>query len=73
MYKVGAKLIEIPKVAVNKFREWAKYPEKSSIVHDKRFVEALFYILTKHDIVKQNDVEWDGVMMFTRSMLKKNL
>lgn len=60
--------MEIPTVAVDKFKGWAKFPERSSIVHDKRFVQALIYIITKSDSAKPNDVELDDAMMFIRSI-----
>lgn len=70
MYKVGILLIEIPKVALVKFKGWLKYPENRSIVHDKRFCEAMFHILVKAFNSSAKDIQWENIKLFVHSLLE---
>lgn len=63
---IGAKLMEIPGVALKKFKEWSKFPEKQSNIHDKRIADALFHIFTKKSKNNGEDIEWDHVTSFIR-------
>lgn len=63
---IGSKYIEVPGVALKKFKEWSKYPEKQSLTHDKRIADALLHILTKCSKNNGGDVEWDHLVSFIR-------
>lgn len=63
---IGAKLMEVPRVALKKFKEWSKFPEKQSQAHDKRIADALLHILTKKSRNNGADIEWDHLTSFIR-------
>lgn len=67
---IGSKCMEIPGVAIKKFKEWSQFPEKQSNAYDKRIADALLHILTKRPKSGENSesIEWDYTISFIRRM-----
>lgn len=69
IYAVGQKFIKILPQAVKTFKMWTKHPEKTSLLHDKRFVHAILFSCCRQEL--KNGIEIDpAVIPFARGKSK---
>lgn len=68
VYKIGRRLIEIPKKAVEKFIEWNEGPMRVDVEYDRKICRSLLLSLVAQDDLRSFNVD-DDVMQFIKGSI----